>query len=181
MLQNALKIKLKKVDGISKSKGDPYLIFDLNKKIYAVPLNTVHRFEEMKNIHKVPSSFNFFQGVVGYLDDFVGVLNLKKALKIEGNKDIGDILILFKNGHTFLAAAVDDIRDIVSIPKDSIKQEVPLETENNEIFIGFSKMGSEIVTHLNIKSWIGRPDISELTSMIAKHIKENKKEYEKRA
>ena len=179
MLQNALKIKLKKLDRAGKAKGDPYLIFDLNKKAYAVPLDTVHRFEEKKNILKIPSSFDFFQGVVGYLDNFVGVLNLKKALKVEGSSEAGNILILFKSEQTFLAAVADDIKDIVAIPKDKIKKEVPLETENNEIFLGFSRMESVVVTHLDIKSWIGRPDISKITSMLAEHIKENKKEYEK--
>ncbi|NRA47261.1 MAG: hypothetical protein HRU09_20105 [Oligoflexales bacterium] len=81
MLKNAFKIKLRKQENLEKSKGEPHLIFELNKKFFAVPLSTVHRFEERGNILKIPSSIDFFLGVVTYLDEFVGVLNLKKAAR----------------------------------------------------------------------------------------------------
>ena len=179
LLKNALTTKLKKSKKTKEAKGDPYLIFELGKRAYAVPLDTVYRFEERTSIAKVPSSLEFFQGVVTYLDDFVGVLNLKKALKIDKGADSGDVLILFKNQSTFLAAVVDDIKDIRYIPNGSIKKEVPIETENNEIFHGFSRIGKEIVTHLDIKSWIGRPDISKILKVISEHINTYKKNNDK--
>ncbi len=94
-----------------------YLMFQLDNRTYALPLESVQRVLRVVDIVPVPDSPPVMEGVINLHGDIVPVFNLRRWFKLpETPIRLNDRLILVQTGETMAAFLVDAVLDILEPP-----------------------------------------------------------------
>jgi len=103
---------------------EQYIIFALGKNLYSLPIKQIKEIVNFKNIFiiNLPRMYNYIEGIFSLRGDFISVLNFKKFLNIEEERDSQEssMLIVLELKDFKLALMVDKIIDIVTVTSNEI-------------------------------------------------------------
>ncbi len=138
----------------SSGTGNQYLQFSIQDDYFAVPVEVVNQIEFYDSSKKVPGSPDYVLGITKLRGRIVTIIHLAKRLRIHNQEPKkGDNHIIFiEKGSKIIGMLVDRVSNIISIPKNMIKDDI--EVINTDIPIDFLKgiatIKDQIVVLLNI-------------------------------
>lgn len=107
------------------------LLFRLGEEWYAVPIEGVREIYNEYSVTRIPRVPDFILGVINVRGEIVSVTNLGEMMRVPSRTDLdaNELLpsaIIVATEECVTAIVVDEIGDIVDVPRDSI--EPPLST-----------------------------------------------------
>lgn len=103
---------------------EQYLIFKLNDNLYSLPIKNIREIVKLKSVSmvKLPSEYNYIEGVFNLRGDFISALDARKFLNIaeEVSHTEKTMLIVLELKDFKLALVADEIIDIVMVAANDI-------------------------------------------------------------
>jgi len=126
----------------SRSAGSPavekYIIFDVEGRMYALPLERVTSVSHIPEITPIPDSSRTVAGVINHRGDIVAVLDLSRVLGGKGRDGKGSNMLLYEHEGETLGLVVDSISDIREVDAECILEpSAHLASELGSHVIGF--------------------------------------------
>ena len=103
-----------------------YIIFKINKEVYAIDVKSVNNIIQMPKITQVPSSPKYYRGVINLRGEIIPIIDLHKRFKIQAaarSEDIemeGGFIILNIDGSK-IGIIIDKVERVVSVKGEDVK------------------------------------------------------------
>ena len=139
------------IQGVELMVEDQFVVFHIGKQKYAVPIKQVNEIIGYTVPTKIPLSREYILGVINLRGKIIPIINLGEKIGRENEKrnDEQEIIIIEDREGVF-GAIVDEVEDIIRIPKDSIKN-INYDVYNrNEYMIGIAKQDNYLVVILDL-------------------------------
>lgn len=123
-----------------------YVVFSVDKQGMAVPTENVERIMNLAAVTKIPGSLDFIEGALNYNNEIIPVINLKKLLCIDSNKNTsgGSQIIVIQSNQNKAAILVDEVKNIESSDENSTCLKI-----KSPHILGLVELKDEIVNIIN--------------------------------
>ena len=132
---------------------EQYIVFDLNENLYSLPIKQIKEIVKYKNISivKLPTKYDYVEGIFNLRGDFISVLNFKKFLGIENIDFVkdGSMLIVLELKEFKMALLVDKIIDIVTVLSTQVINKIDSKFENKYIMSEL-QIDNKVISIINI-------------------------------
>ena len=126
-----------------------YLIFLLNDKTYGTPLLNVREVIENKEAKPVPNSDMAFEGVINLRGDVIGVVDLRKILKVEPRQSLS--ILVFESEMGTLGGIVDRCMSVTEIPESAVDKASSMgKRDGANYLLGIGKTSEGLVTLIDL-------------------------------
>jgi purine-binding chemotaxis protein CheW len=128
--------------------------FKLGDEDFAVDISRVQEINRMLKITKVPNSQEFVEGVVNLRGKIVPVVNLRERLGFpKKEEDAKTKIIVTEINNSLIGFIVDEVREVIRIPKDIIEQTPTIASSiEKDLINGVAKLEDRILILLNIEN-----------------------------
>jgi purine-binding chemotaxis protein CheW len=97
--------------------------FKLGKETFGVRVSQVREIGKVQNITKIPKMPDYIEGVMNLRGQITTVIDLKKRFGIDGNGSgitTASRIIVAEIGDTQIGIIVDEVEDVMRVPRQSI-------------------------------------------------------------
>lgn len=144
---------------------DKYLLFLLGGEIYGVPLLGVKEVIEFRQAKPVPNMVDYFDGVINLRGEIVGVLDLRRKLGLAAKSSRCQLIFSTRRGT--LAATVDAVQSVVSIPGAAIDREPNVESKiEQKYLIGVGTHEDRLITLLDFQNLLTEAQLDQVTDLV---------------
>ncbi len=145
-----------------------YLSFKINNEMFAIPIIKVLEILQEQKITRVPNAPKDVKGVINFRGDIIPIFETRTKFGLpereKGKKSIMIVIeIKTENNKLIVGAIVDSAKDVITIPKENIKQ-VPTMSKNfNTDFLdGIAKIKEKFIMLLNTDKVFSEDEIATL-------------------
>jgi len=101
------------------------IVFSVDKNKYAINIENVQRIIQAVELSSIPNAHPYIDGMMSYEDSVVKVLNFRKVVGLEDNKnenlaESSQKFLFYENGENKFAVNIDSIDDIAHIQESDI-------------------------------------------------------------
>jgi len=126
-----------------------YLIFLLGGETYGTPLLNVREVIENKEAKPVPNSDMAFEGVINLRGDVIGVVDLRKILKVEPRQSLS--ILVFESEMGTLGGIVDRCMSVTEIPESAVDKASSMgKRDGANYLLGIGKTSEGLVTLIDL-------------------------------
>lgn len=125
-----------------------YMIFQLGVEIYGTPLLSVREVIENRDSKPVPNSVDGFEGVINLRGDVIGVVDLRKLLKIQPKLSLS--ILVFETEAGTLGGIVDKCLSVIDIPDSQIERKGLQTRDGLDYCLGIGKINDGLVTLVDL-------------------------------
>lgn len=126
-----------------------YMLFQLGGETYGTPILQVREVIENRAPKPVPNSNIAFEGVINLRGEVIGVIDLRKVLKVEPKQSLS--ILIFDTANGVMGAVVDRCTAVAEIPEADIDQTGGVSTrEGADYFLGIGKREGGMVTLIDL-------------------------------
>lgn len=129
-------------------KANKYLIFEADE-IYALELSKVIEILEFKSVTKVPETPSYIAGMMNLRGNVIPVIDLRERLKLPpANESTRKCIITVNFDSMNLGIIVDNVTDLILIPKEKTTPPPQVGTDYKHIFIksiGITETGMTLI------------------------------------
>lgn len=144
---------------------DKYLLFYLGKELYGVPLLGVKEVIEFREAKPVPNMVDYFDGVINLRGDIIGVMDLRRKLGID--PDETKCQLIFQTQRGTLAATVDSVQSVASIPGAAIDREPNVESKiEQKYLIGVGNYNERLITLLDFSQLLTDEQLDQVSELV---------------
>ncbi len=138
-----------------KEELDGYVIFQLGEEWFAVWVEDVREIVDYPSqVSPIPRSPDYIEGVFLLRGEKLVLVSLRRLLGVPSSRQEQRVIV-FKLGNVVIGAAVDDVKEIRWIPKDSILRMEGRVSEGVVVLDG----GSRLASVLNVQEMLNVEDI----------------------
>ncbi|MBN2736777.1 MAG: chemotaxis protein CheW [Spirochaetales bacterium] len=147
-----------------------YLIFTIEKELYALHIAKVLEVVEFTSITRVPKTPNYMRGVVNLRGDVVPVIDLKLKFGLsetEKNLDTSIIVmeIIIEGENIILGALADAVHEVITLEAGEIEPAPKIGSIiDAEYLIGIGKKDEQFLLILNMDKIISTKELAILES-----------------
>jgi purine-binding chemotaxis protein CheW len=139
------------------STPDPLVsmvIFELNHKEYAIPVNMTREVLREMEFVPIPNTPSFIRGVINLRGSIICVLDLRKQFQFPIEKSTNFRIIAVEIRSMVLGLIVDSVKEILKIPRSQIDSVPTLLNERipGNCLVGIARNGQRIITLLNLEN-----------------------------
>lgn len=133
-----------------------YIVFRIDNDEYAADISKVTIIERYMNITRVPSTPPYIKGVINLRGDILPVMDLRTRLGIQEKEPGEDTrIIIFDINKTSFGVIVDAVAEVMQLEESKVESVNEILTDNNlDYIIGVTKIGSRLLTIINIEKLI---------------------------
>ncbi|MCK5537027.1 MAG: chemotaxis protein CheW [Bacteroidales bacterium] len=148
-----------------------YLLFEIEKQLFAIDVLSIVKVHEISEITPIPSSPKRLHGIIDIGDQSYPLIDIKQVFNFKNTKESLDLAILstlkLKNEVLNFAIAVDDVKDIIHVDDNEIKEVPKLHYNINLDYLeGLIKLDEKLVFILKIQSVLGLGEKQELVEIM---------------
>jgi len=134
-----------------------YIIFKINKEVYAIDVKSVNNIIQMPKITQVPSSPKYYRGVINLRGEIIPVMSLRRRMNYDDDcfTNSSRIIILNIGEDNLLGIVVDEVNEVLDISSKDIEQPSQFIKNDASVVSGVGKIGDMIISILSIDSMIG--------------------------
>jgi purine-binding chemotaxis protein CheW len=127
-----------------------YIIFLLGSELYGAPLLEVREVIENKITKPIPDAVPAFEGILNLRGEVIGVLDLRKLLKITPKQSLS--ILVFDSPKGAMGAIVDRCLSVAEIADKDIEKlgGVSQASGGGNYFIGVGKSDTGLITLINL-------------------------------
>lgn len=134
-----------------------YIIFKINKEVYAIDVKSVNNIIQMPKITQVPSSPKYYRGVINLRGEIIPVMSLRRRMNYDDDCFTSNsrIIILYIGEDNLLGIVVDEVNEVLDISSKDIEQPSQFIKNDASVVSGVGKIGDMIISILSVDSMIG--------------------------
>lgn len=134
-----------------------YIIFKINKEVYAIDVKSVNNIIQMPKITQVPSSPKYYRGVINLRGEIIPVMSLRRRMNYDDDCFTSNsrIIILNIGENNLLGIVVDEVNEVLDISSKDIEQPSQFIKNDASVVSGVGKIGDMIISILSVDSMIG--------------------------
>ena len=134
-----------------------YIIFKINKEVYAIDVKNVNNIIQMPKITQVPSSPKYYRGVINLRGEIIPVMSLRRRMNYDDDCFTSNsrIIILNIGEDNLLGIVVDEVNEVLDISSKDIEQPSQFIKNDASVVSGVGKIGDMIISILSVDSMIG--------------------------
>jgi purine-binding chemotaxis protein CheW len=134
-----------------------YIIFKINKEVYAIDVKSVNNIIQMPKITQVPSSPKYYRGVINLRGEIIPVMSLRRRMNYDDDCFTSNsrIIILNIGEDNLLGIVVDEVKEVLDISSKDIEQPSQFIKNDASVVSGVGKIGDMIISILSVDSIIG--------------------------
>lgn len=134
-----------------------YIIFKINKEVYAIDVKSVNNIIQMPKITQVPSSPKYYRGVINLRGEIIPVMSLRRRMNYDDDcfTNSSRIIILNIGEDNHLGIVVDEVNEVLDISSKDIEQPSQFIKNDASVVSGVGKIGDMIISILSVDSMIG--------------------------
>ncbi|MBQ6415637.1 MAG: purine-binding chemotaxis protein CheW [Butyrivibrio sp.] len=134
-----------------------YIIFKINKEVYAIDVKSVNNIIQMPKITQVPSSPKYYRGVINLRGEIIPVMSLRRRMNYDDDcfTNSSRIIILNIGEDNLLGIVVDEVNEVLDISSKDIEQPSQFIKNDASVVSGVGKIGDMIISILSVDSMIG--------------------------
>lgn len=135
-----------------------YIIFKINKEMYAIDVKSVNNIIQMPKITQVPSSPKYYRGVINLRGEIIPVMSLRRRMNYDDDSFTSNsrIIILNIGEDNLLGIVVDEVNEVLNISSSDIEQPSQFIKNEESLVCGVGKIGDMIISILSVDSMIGQ-------------------------
>lgn len=142
---------------------DRYFIFQLGNELCGTPLLGVKEVLQSQEIKPVPNTKPYFVGMINIRGQIIGVIDLRLRYGHDATKSPSIAFVVFDTNRGTIAAIVDRVESVTSIPSNDIDRTKSVMTEiASEHLLGIAHVNSRLVTILDLNKLLANEDIADL-------------------
>lgn len=128
---------------------EKYVVFQLGKELYGVPIDRVERILEDQEITRIPKLASLFLGVFDLRGETIPALDLRKRFDLEQRAAPGSMIVVLSNDNR-CAWRVDQVAGIYSFSDEDIQESPALvKAEKDEFLAGVGRHGNDLIVLLD--------------------------------
>ena len=133
-----------------------YIIFKINKEVYAIDVKSVNNIIQMPKITQVPSSPKYYRGVINLRGEIIPVMSLRRRMNYDDDCFTSNsrIIILNIGEDNLLGIVVDEVNEVLDISSKDIEQPSQFIKNDASVVSGVGKIGDMIISILSVDSMI---------------------------
>jgi len=141
----------------AKENESKYIIFKINKEVYAIDVKSVNNIIQMPKITQVPSSPKYYRGVINLRGEIIPVMSLRRRMNYDDDcfTNSSRIIILNIGEDNLLGIVVDEVNEVLDISSKDIEQPSQFIKNDASVVSGVGKIGDMIISILSVDSMIG--------------------------
>lgn len=130
-------------------KGEQYLLFDISKYRFAIPLLDIKEIISFREVKKVPELPDFIEGLLNLRGEIIPVFNIKNKLDLENNQKYGkyNVCVVLEKSIEHMGIIVDNVSDVVNFEQTEIEEK----SKGNPYIFGSVNISDGEVNILNIE------------------------------
>jgi purine-binding chemotaxis protein CheW len=130
----------------------PYILFTLDKTLYALPLAKVEQVIHAVELTPLPEGAHTFLGLVNIQERIVPVINIREILGLsQRDMMITDRIILSKTSSATVSFVADSVVGLVNLEKKEWDDAAPVFARDNGYLAGVAKYESRTVMMIDIE------------------------------
>ncbi len=146
------------------------VVFKLGKEEYGVDIAKVQEIVRIQEITHIPQAPPFVEGIVNLRGQIIPIIDLKKRFNLECKE--GDEkekrVIVVNIGGQIIGIVVDNVSEIIRIPKDKVEPPPPIVAGiESEYIDGVGKLDKRLIILLNIEKILTEKEKEEIKEISA--------------
>ncbi|MBO6242392.1 MAG: purine-binding chemotaxis protein CheW [Butyrivibrio sp.] len=135
-----------------------YIIFKINREMYAIDVESVNNIIQMPQITRVPSSPKYYKGIINLRGEIIPVMSLRRRMNFEDDAYTNNsrVIILNIGEDKLLGIVVDEVSEVMNIPESIIEQPSPFIKSKESVVRGVGKIDDMIISILSVESVVGQ-------------------------
>ncbi|MGD6903355.1 chemotaxis protein CheW [Bacillus infantis] len=134
-------------------KSNQMLTFKLLDNEYAINIDYVTSIQEYKHITRVPGSPSFIKGVMNLRGAVTPIIDLKRRMNLgEFQADSEPNIIVALLDDICIGLMVDEVKEVIEVPKDRIDQTIISDGEEGGFFEGLARIEGRVIMAVNLQS-----------------------------
>ncbi len=149
---------------------EKFLLFDLDKEAYGIPILRVNEIIGMTEITPIPKTPDFMRGIINLRGRIIPVLDLRTKFGLcEKAPDAQTCIIIvermYENSLVYVGLLVDRVAEVLSITSENIDLPPQFgQSAEDDLFTGVGKVKGLVVMLLNIDTVLSGKDIALMAS-----------------
>ena len=138
----------------SAAEEKQYVICNINKEYYGIDITHVNNIIQMPKITMVPKAPECFKGIINLRGEIVPIMSLRRRMNLEDDTLTKDsrIVILNINDDEMIGVVVDGVKEVLSIPTDTIETPADLLKSEDSLIRGIGKKNEDLISIFEINS-----------------------------
>jgi purine-binding chemotaxis protein CheW len=132
-----------------------YIVVSIGSEQYGIDISYVDNIVRMQKITRVPKSLPYYRGVINLRGEVVPVMSARRKMGLEDDvfTKASRIIILKLEAQGMVGIVADEVKEVVSLGKDDIDQNVHSTKGDNGNFInGIGKNGEDLISIFDVYS-----------------------------
>jgi len=150
------------------------VVFELDKEEYAVEIGEIREILRRPEITPIPNSPNFIEGIINVRGKIVVVMDLEERFNLERESKKKSLhVVLTEIGDNTFGATVDEVTEVLRIPKDSIEAAPAIISEkiHADYVRGIAVLEDRLLIMLDLGKVFEEKGLIELAGLIDKQAK----------
>lgn len=150
------------------------VVFELDKEEYAVNISEIREILRMPDVTPMPNTPDFIQGVINVRGKIVVVVNLESRFNLERQEEKKSLhVILTEIGDNTFGAIVDEVTEVLRVPKNSIEQAPAIISEKiqADYVKGIVILDKRLLIMLDFNKVFEEKGLAELGEIVKKQAK----------
>jgi purine-binding chemotaxis protein CheW len=150
---------------LSTAELNRFLEFSLGGEDYAIPLLMVKEVISVPETTPIPKSPSHFVGIMNLRGQVISIVDLRKKLKIESNKNLEEAVIIVDIGEMNIGVIVDSINKVLAFSSEDVSEMPEIENQVNTAFIfGVYKKEHSLTILLDIAKVLDLKDMAAIST-----------------
>ncbi|MFP4697270.1 MAG: chemotaxis protein CheW [Eubacteriales bacterium] len=133
-----------------------FIIINFGQEHFGIDIKFVQNIIRMQSITRVPKAPSYLKGVINLRGDIIPVISLREKFGLNTDEITNSTRIIIvdleQNPMGFI---VDEVREVVQIPEDSIQKSIyDAKDEKSAFLSSVGKNGDELISILNLDTII---------------------------
>ena len=143
-----------------------YVAFDVGGTRYCLPIAEVRQIVRHENLTEVPQAPGFVEGVINLRGEVIPVINMRERLRATGGEEPRKSrVIIVTVGDRLYGLHVDDVREIVDVPEDSLTTGgLDVLDPSSPYVRGIARVGEQLLIVINLGALLAGSRVSGAAS-----------------
>lgn len=147
-----------------------YVVFDMANEEYGIEITDLKEITELPDITSIPNAPDFIKGITDLRGEIVTVIDLKKRFNLHettASESSKERVLIIKIKESTFGILVDDVKEILKVPADSIKKTPDLVSSkiHADYLKGVSTFNDRLILLLNVDKILDEEDLQKISKI----------------
>ncbi|WP_026528685.1 chemotaxis protein CheW [Butyrivibrio sp. VCD2006] len=146
----------------NESQEERYLVFNVNKELYAINVSRIDNIIMMPSIRRVPCAPKCFNGIINLRGEIIPVMSLGRRLGAATDEltNRSRVIIVKIGNDELMGVIVDGVKEVLTFSDNEIEQPSPFLRKETTLVTGVGKKDDELISIIDSESLLDREMVS---------------------